>query len=277
MTQDRDSAGRVCGNNADFQIQLPYWSKIKFAASRTVSGAVFNYIIPAGTTVSAFSYGRNQSKGSAGFTAADGNAVDSDTNIAKGGETIAGESVQIDGISIMPMPAGTDGAAGATTPDLRIQDDRMLAALMSLCSCKIRLDTRGLLDLGPPIFLPGGGGLEGRAAKLSSWSGLAGDNYDQGFVNNGLATKGNSFGMKYPIWWNAYGADSLLFIDFVVNRNIVLWSGGDTDNRFGNVAASNLPGAVATGTPGYTFPATIMTEWAIVLHGEVVGPRSRTI
>ena len=283
MADDRQITGSHCGDNQGFKIQLPYWSKIKFSAARALSaGGVagvgpFNYVVATGTTATAFSYGRGQAKTQAGFTAADGNAVDSDTNIAKGGETIAGESLKISGISVMPCPAGTDGAAGALAPDLRLQDDRLLAALFCFCSVKMRLNVRGILDFGPAMFMPGAGGLEGRAARLSSFTALAGDMEDQGFPRNGLPTRGNAFGLPDPIWWNDEGNDSLVFIDFIVNRNIVIWSGGDVDNNLPNVVRSNLPAAVATGTPGYTFPSVIMSELIVSLHGEVVGARSAVI
>lgn len=267
-----------CGDNTMFDITLPYYSKGKLLASRVSDGAGhFSYVINAGTTIAFFSYGRNQPKLSAGFTAADGNATNSDTNIVKSGETINGESLRISGLSFVIMPAGTDGAAGTTAPDLRLVDKNLVAAIWSFCSLQCQINARGFLDFGPLIFMPGACGIDGRAPTLSDQNALAGAMIDGGFASNGLPSAGNAFGFDNPIWWNDDGADSNITFTLRVDRNIVLWSGGDVDNKKSNTAANNVAGAVATGTEGYTFPSVVMVEIMCRLHGQVLGERSRTI
>lgn len=277
-----NSKGVPCGDNQAFKVQLPYWSKIKFRASRTSAtrddgSTVFVYNIAVGTKPLAFSYGRGQPKVSGGFTTADGNAVNSDTNIAKNGETINGESVEIKSLSALPLPAGTDGDPTATNgPDLRLQDDHLVAMLSSCVSVQFIFNARAILDYGFPLMMPGSGGLSGRAPNLSNQSGLAGAPNDAGFVSNGAPAMGNSFGLPDSLWWNDDGNDSLISIGFNVDRPVVIWSGGDVDNKQPNVEGNNTP-AVATGTQGYVYPSILMSEWSVHLHGTVWGARSRNI
>jgi hypothetical protein len=275
---DRFHGNVPCGNNNMFDITLPYYSKGKVSAARTSDGAGhFSYVVAAGTIVSFFSYGRGQPKLSAGFSANDGNASNSDTNILRPGETINGESLRITGLSFVIMPAGTDGAAATTGPDLRLVDKNLVAALFSFCSLQCQINARGYLDFGPLILMPGAAGLEGRAPTISDNNALAGSMIDGGFVNNGMPNAGNAFGFDAPIWWNDDGADSNITFNLRVDRNIVLWSGGDVDNKQGNTTANNLAGEVATGTQGYNFPSIVMCEILCRLHGQVLGERSRTI
>jgi len=267
------------GTNADYVISLPYYSKVKYRAPRVGAGAgPFTYTIPVGTKVSAFSYAKQQLKTSGGFTTLDGNATDSDTNLEKGAETIAGEKVHVTGISIMPQAAGTDVPAAGAAPDLRLQDSTLMAALGSLVSVTLNLNSRLRFLLGVKTMLPGGGALYGVAPNMANFLALAGDPNSQGFPGNGIPARGNQYGFPEGIVWNPAGSgDSLLTVDFEVNRTIVVFSGGDIDNPLSNVAASNLPAVVATGTRGYTFPTIIMSEWLVQLHGFVEGPRSRAI
>lgn len=267
-----------CGDNNMFDITLPYYSKGKLSATRTSDGAGhFSYVITAGTQIAFFSYGRGLAKVSAGFSAADGNASNSDTNIVRPGETINGESLRITGLSFVIMPAGTDGAAGALAPDLRLVDKNLAAAVFSFCSLQCQINARGFLDFGPLILMPGAAGIDGRAPTISDQNALAGAMIDGGFANNGLPSAGNAFGFDNPIWWNDDGADSNITFNLRVDRNIVLWSGGDVDNKKGNTAANNLAGVVATGTEGYAFPSVVMVEIMCRLHGQVLGERSRVI
>src|SRR6185295_11257775 len=237
----------------------------------------FAYSVVSGTKESAFSYGRKQLRTSAGFTTADGVASDSDTNIYEGSKCIAGKQVHITGVSVMPMDVGTD-VNDDDEVVLRRTDRDLLAAFMDFSIARIKFNGREDLDLGVPAMLPGGGGLYGRAALNAGLrSDLAGDIEDAGFVANGLPTRGNYMGFPEGLIWNDVGPDSLMTIDFVLTRDLTIYSGGDIDNKRTNDDADNDPGEVATGTRGYTFPTVIMLEAMVQLHGMVTGKRSGNI
>lgn len=258
--------GAPCGDNSNnaFILTLPYFSKVLWTFDK-VAGV---YVLEKGTSVDAFCYGVSETRVGAGYSTADGVGTIADTNLAKGRETINGETLEIHGISISPLEQSVhtpDGGSQIVQP----QDYTLLGLLMANVSVSMMLNTRGRLNLGIPRMVPGASGLYGHAARVTDYTGSAGDPVDRGFVSNGMPIKGNAFNMDDPIYWNDDGADSLISLNFELQRNISFAPSAD-------VAGDVDPGNVANNQYDFDSPDTLISEWVIEFHGKVLGERSRT-
>lgn len=263
------------GANQGFVIALPYWSVVRLRLLRSgAPGGPYSYTLRAGTKVQAFSYGRGGDKTAAGFSAADGPALDRDTNIAKAYETINGEALTITGMSVIALQSAISGEDA----NLRLADEKLVKAIFEQCLVRMKLNVRGEFDFGLPIFLPGSAGLEGSGRAASSYRALAGDmsTYALG-PNNGTPLRANTYALPDNIVWQDQGSDSLFQVNFVFEKDIIIWSGDDVDNKLVDVAADNAFDSVATGTDGYNFPSELIQDMCVQLHGVIEGQRSRTI
>lgn len=254
--------------NQEYQLALPYYSKVKFFAPRVGAGAgPFTWTIGAGTISNAFSYGIGEAKVPAGFIADDGPATGSDTNLERGSQTISGELLHITGIAVSPQPMGSHVVAAVNR--LRAHDYHVMAAISSMTSLRLIMNSRQVYLLGNPLMIPGAGGLAGSGKNLSGLHAYSGDQVDVQFGSNGVAARANYYAIPEGIFWMPQGSrDSQLQLEFRIDRNLIFTSGGDIDNAAANVVA-------AAGVSAWTYPLEIVSEWMCQLIGSVVGPRTR--
>lgn len=267
--------------NQFYILPWPYHSRIKFVANRAVSrtGTGFEYVVPAGTTLSAFSYAIGEVGEAAGYTAADGIATPNMTNIESARETIAGDRVLIQGIALIPLPAAQHRAAAADAfVRTRLADAVFLAALISSLSVDVTLNGgRNRFRAGMPLMIPGNGGLLGGAVDNVHTRPFNGPQPQQQFAANGWPTISNYYPLPQGLVWNPTGkAQSLLAVNFVVDRLIELQS-GTYEVPEANIAGDNAPANVATGVQQYTFPTELVQEFQVVLVGLTDGPRGEAI
>jgi hypothetical protein len=215
----------------------PYYSKVKFIGTRAVSGGGFTYTMAQGVVLRAFSYSTQETKIGAGFTAADGLANISDTNLTTRNQTTGGQNVLIHGIALN----GDEN--------------------------RYRLGTIGML--------PGAGGLMGGSEDASGDNSVAGKAKSLQFPTNGWPVKSNFFRVPEGlVWRNQSNSDSNLNVVFTTQRPIQVFSGGSPQNIVGDIAVDNAPANVAT-AEGYAYPTELAVELMVFMVGEVIGPRSR--
>lgn len=265
----------------------PYYSRVKFFAERVGgAGGPYSYVIPRGTETTAFSYAVDDPMVSAGFTATDGNATSSDTNLTNRRQTTGGQSVLIHGIGIQPLPSFLhvpSSAAGGTPPNVRKVDATLLAALFESVSVNLKLNGgENGFRLGSLGQIPGAGGLCGSSNDITGASGLAGEDKNIGFATNGKATRANWFRVPEGLVWRQQGnSDANLDVRFRVERTITIFSGGSAEAQaLGgglDAAADNDPANVATGQTAQAYPTEIGVELMVHLLGKVKGPRSRAV
>lgn len=231
-----------------------YYSRVHIAAT-SLAGNV--YTVAAGSTFNAFSYGRN---GNDMATAGQAGTLSTpcDTNILTANQTIAGESVIIEGIGILALSAS---------------DANLLKQLDQQVSVTIK--TNGTTDylLGIPSMVPSPGGLFGSS---EAWS-VAPSIPDQlsrsvGAMSNGIPHVSNYLPLPEPMLWSSAGhGDSNFNIQLKVERAV------NTIVQFGAAArtATNVTPAVGP-VAAYTPPTAAQTfvDYMIVLIGPTVNPLS---
>lgn len=253
----------------------PYFSKVKFRAPRA-GAAPSTYDIPAQTVVRAFSYGIGESMLAAGWPNANDLATFADTNLITRQQTNSGQNVHVYGIACQVLAGVGDLAAGDALPHrFRLSDGRLLAALWESVSVSIVFNgTEQQYRLGTLGMVPGAGGLNGGAFDNAGLIALAGEPRCVEFPANGMPARSNFFRVPEGLIWRDQGADSLLSVEFRVERAIRIPTGGSAENNVGNVAASNAPAAVATGTEGYAYPTELCVGLMVHLVGHVEGDRT---
>jgi hypothetical protein len=255
----------------------PYYSKIKFVAERVGDApGPYTYVVQRGLEIRAFSYRVNGDKVSAGFTAADGPANRSDTNLTNVNQTTGGQNVLIHGIALQLLPAGlhlADGeAAAGVSQRLRLADHRFVAALWEAVSVTLSLNgDENLFRLGVMGMLPGAGGVAGSSEDGSGRNALNATQKDLGFATNGWPVRSNFFRVPEGlIWRNQSNADANFNLVFTVERPLELFSGGSPENNL----ADQDP--VVDTSIGYAYPTELVCEVMTFLVGEVIGPRTRS-
>ena len=236
---------------------FPYYSRVLFRAEAEeatidmAAGVVYDF--PAGVKRIAFGYAQGQDWDIAGATPAlDGRATFAETNLAKPGETIAGESLEIQGIAISIEPAITDGEYYTCA--------RLVSQIAT--NVEISLSLNGganAFQLGTLTQLAGAGGLTG--AGFDSVGGFVAQN-TFGSVSNGWAVRSNYYRLPEGLVWTPAGdSDSLLHVIFETSRFFRLFEGGDREN---------FPGAQARTAPDY-----VAALFKVHLIGRQRSPRSR--
>lgn len=268
-----------------YELPFPYYSRVKFAATRVDIGGggtgPWTYTLDANLSVSAFSYAIGAPATQAGYTAADGNATRTMTNLENPRQTIAGDRLWITGIGVIPLDAAQHKTDAADTfVRSRLKNGLFLAALMSSLSLELSLNGgRSRYKMGPAFLTPGPGGLLGNGND----SGLAQPHPFNGpfpidtYASNGWPTRTNYFPVSGGLAWNPAGNDqSSLEIIFTVDRKIELVTGG-YENQQANIAANNDTSVVnppATGVEAFVWPTEEVQEFCVVLIGITDGPRS---
>lgn len=250
-----------------FEVPFPYFSTVKLATRVTGDG---DFVLPRGTVVSAFSYGRGQLKTAAGFTTEDGEATEADTNLTQQGQTVSGEMVHILGMACQIVPRSLDIAPGATDRVIAAPDSEFLGALFESLSLELSLNGgRETFQLGTLGMVPGAGGLVGGGIPTNQPPGLdQNQQIAELFPNNGLAVGNNTFRMPRGIKWRPQGQrDSQLSIIFRNTREIVI-------SQAAPRLADNTPAEVATGVEAYTPPDVLAVTIKVFLDGLTTSPRS---
>jgi hypothetical protein len=258
-----------------YRLPWPYFSKVKFVATRTGEhGGPYVYTVPTGRR-RAFSYSIDQLRIAAGYTQADGVATPCDTNLTAQSQTTSGEEVAVRGIAITPMPAGYHRDDDSDPHTIRPCDYSLLAALDGAVSCELVMNSNQRYNLGLLHFLAGAAGFCGGSPDLLGPQALAGANKALPYSQNGWPVRSNYMRIPDGFVWRPSGEpDAQLNVVFEVQRQVTLYSGGSPENNLSDVAADNAFDSVATGTEGYSYPEQLIVELAVELIGVVTSGRS---
>jgi len=224
-----------------------YYSRVRFACTTITS---YSYVVPAGTSVTAFGYGKGQDMAAGGISGT--RACASDTNITQPNQTSSGESVIIEGISIILL--------SSSDYNLAKQLDPFVSVTM------VTNNTTNYL-MGIPSMLPSCGGLYGAGEAWSVSPSLADVvSRNIGALSNGVPHQSNFFPLPEPMVWTPAGqGDS--------NLGVIL----NVEHAVGTIAQFSAPARTATtGVVAYTPPTAAQTfvDYMVVLIGQVVNPLS---
>lgn len=223
------SAGFAPPQPGGYVTSFPYYSTVVFRASAgTATG--YGYVFAQGEERKAFAYAEGAEWTIAGATTAlDGRATFSETNLTKPNETIAGESVEIQGIAIQVQPAVTDG--------LRFMQSRLLAQIAT--NVEVALSLNGgsnAYKLGTLGQIPSAGGLTGIGLsniedEVTVNAVVQAPPIAFGFAQNGWPVRSNFYRLPEGLIWRPAGeVDSMLQVIFRNSRGFSLFKGGDPEN-----------------------------------------------
>ena len=194
-------------------LPLPYWSTVRFQSVRA-AGPPVSFAVAAGER-KAFAYAIGQSLQIAGFNAAYGNALESETNLLRQSETRDNADFWIWGIGCYLTPESEPALAR------RIWRDT---------SVRISLNGTTQIPLGTLEMFPGAGGLYGQGVSFIKSPEIntpgAVDNGTGAimpFVNNGNPMAGDFLRLNQPFKWASVGnngADSTLVMSFILQRGV---------------------------------------------------------
>lgn len=192
---------------------LPYWSTVRFQATRTGAGP-YAYAIPAGTSLKAFGYGIGGNAVGAGFGASVSPTL-AETNLTKASETLDNADVFIWGLAFEVCPGGMADLAAPIWRNVSVQ---------------LSLSGTDTLRVGTLHKYPSAGGLFGAAPSnavagfLSTTQGA-----DLSYLQNGNPMGGNFGRFSQAFRWNAAGSaakDTSLVISLTV-ENAISVAGND--------------------------------------------------
>ena len=173
-----------------FRLWNNYYSIVRFLAIVSVNGATTTLTFQQNEQ-RPFSYRINDALTGAGFEPAIGNATEAETNLTAAGQTIAGEQLQVDGISLMPSS---------------ITDIGLWKQLIANMSVVISMDGDShRYRLGRPDMIPASGGTFGSSPTSTILPGLAESvSFDSGF-SNGWPVVDNFYPFPQPLMWTPTG------------------------------------------------------------------------
>lgn len=237
-------------------LDLQYWSKIRFQATRA-AGPPATFTIDT-TTRKAFAYAIGQDMAVAGRSGTI--ATQADTNLLSPSQTRDNSDYWIEGLSAF------------VTPD---SEPSLLARLFAECDVEIALNGTQSIPIGRIEMFPGAGGLYGAGRSFIKQPDLAtpgasnnGTGAVFGFVQNGNPMAGNFRRFAQPFKWAAIGSsgtDSALTVSCTPRRQIVE-TGVATRAAAAGVSAYDPP--AATGDIG------TYVDVVFQLHGVQVTKRS---
>jgi hypothetical protein len=167
-----------------------YYSVVRFQATVNVVGAVTTLTFGVGE-LRPFSYRINDLLTAAGFDPTFGNATDCETNLVKAGETIAGEQLQVDGISLM---------------NSSITDIGLWKQLIANISVVISMDGDShRYRLGRPDMIPGSGGTFGAGVTPTLLPDLGQSLKTDNAFSNGWPVVDNFYPFPQPLLWTPSG------------------------------------------------------------------------
>lgn len=173
-----------------FRLWNNYYSVVRFQSTVSVVSGVTTLTFPAAEQ-RPFSYRINDPLTSAGFDASFLNATDAETNLVKAGETVAGEQLTVDGISIMPSS---------------ITDIGLWKQLIANMSVTISMDGDShRYRLGRPDMICGSGGTFGNGQTPTLVPDLASSQFIDSSFSNGWPVVDNFYPFPEPLVWTPSG------------------------------------------------------------------------
>lgn len=227
-----------------------YYSIVRFSAQVSVAAPTTTLTFVPGEQ-RPFSYRINDPLTAAGFDVTFGNATDCETNLVTSGQTIAGEQLQVNGISIMPSS---------------VTDIGLWKQLVANISVVISMDGDAQrYRLGRVDMIPGSGGTFGSGRSPTLLPDLASSlNTDSAF-SNGWPVIDNYYPFPQPLMWTPSGeTDS--------NFNVVL-------RLVRQQVISETARTAATGVAPFTPPTGVgqfgsFVDFMVRLHSDQTFARS---
>jgi hypothetical protein len=233
-----------------FRLWNNYYSVVRFQSTVNVVGAVTTLTFPV-QELRPFGYRINDPLVAAGFDPTFGNATDAETNLVKAGETIAGEQLTVDGISLMPSS---------------ITDVGLWKQLIANMSVVISMDGDShRYRLGRPDMIPGSGGTFGAGVTPTLLPDLSQSLKTDSAFSNGWPVVDNFYPFPQPLVWTPSGeTDSNFNVVLKLVRQQVLVETGR---------------AAAAGVAPFTPPTAAgqfgtFVDFMCRLHSEQRGARS---
>jgi len=256
-----------------YVLSFPYYSAILLSAARSATPGAANYTIAQGlNTFRAFSYAYDTGNANTAGFPAGMIASRAETNLGNPNTTNAGDTVEISGIAIQPIPSFPRLTDPVGYVQDMLSDARFLAVCSGAVSIRLALNAgREGYDMGIVPMIPGAGGLEGAGLDNLGAQAIQGGRLDFGFATNGRAQSNNYFEMPEGVVWMPQGKrDSMLNVTFTINRNIIAYTGGDLANN----ATQGADVPPAGGIRGYVYPAIVGAALMVHLKGRTIGPRT---
>ena len=239
------------------KLNLPYFSRVRFRS--LLAGG--EYVLEAGSKVTAFSYGLHSEMGAAGFPR---QATDSDTNLINSSKTKGGETVRIDGFSVVAVPSAYSleppAPAAPVGPTLHVSDADYLAGILSQCHVSFSLKAGSVHhQYGPGLLIPQQIGLSGSGITSMTDAPLQSGTPTRHFATSGWPYAGNIYRLPIPYYWTPSGdVDSAIGIEIAIPQRLV-WS---PPVRAG-----------AAGVQAQQPPPQVIQEFLVVLASESVEGR----
>ena len=233
-----------------FRLWNNYYSVVRFQA-------IVSVVAPTTTLtfqqqeLRPFGYRINDSLVQAGFDPTFGNATECETNLVKAGETIAGEQLEVDGISLMPSS---------------VTDIGLYKVLIANLSVVVSMDGDAhRYRLGRPDMIPGSGGTFGGGPTSTIVPDLISSvSFDTSFAN-GWPVVDNFYPFPQPMIWTPSGeTDS--------NFNVVLRL--VRQQVFAQTARAGADGIAPFTPPTVAGQFGTFIDIMVRLHSEQRGARS---
>lgn len=191
-----------------FRLWNNYYSVVRFQAQVSVVGTVTTLTFPA-QILRPFSYRIGDNLIVAGFDPTFGPATDCETNLTKGGETIAGEQLQIDGLSLM---------------NSSVTDIGLWQQLIANISVNIAFDGDAhKYRLGRPDMIPGSGGTFGAGRTPTLLPDLQSSMNTDSAFSNGWPVIDNFYPFPMPLIWTPSGeTDSNFNVVLTLVRQVIV-------------------------------------------------------
>ena len=203
VTTQRTKARRDMGvPHQQYKLWNAYYSVIRFAGTVSTNGGNTLVTWQGGTELRPFSYRIGDVLTTAGFPAAFGQATQADTNLVKASETLAGEQLDVHGISLMPSLT-TDTGGWAYLSD-------SMSAVISMDGDQRRY------RIGRPYMIPASGGSYGFPSSVITPFAI-------GAWSNGVPDIGNFYPFPEPLLWTSSGqTDSNFNVVLRLERTVVV-------------------------------------------------------
>jgi hypothetical protein len=228
-----------------------YYSIVRFQAAVSVAAPITTLTFPAGTELRAFSYRINDPLTSAGFDASFGNATEADTNLVTAGQTIAGELVKVNGLSLMP--------SGITDIGLWQQVEANVSVVISMNGDSQRF------KFGRMMMVPGAGGTFGAGTTSTTPPPLDSAFTTASGFSNGWPDIANFYPFPMPMIWSPSGeTDSNFTVVLKLVRQVVVVE----------TARAAAAGVQAFAPPTAVGQIGTFVDVMVRLHSDQTSPRS---
>lgn len=236
-----------------------YYSRGRVIPTLTDAGGGLTLVTYARGSFDFFAYSAGQIMDAAqlGGTSGAFKATKADTNLVGApAQTIGGDHVEIEGISIQVVP--------------RCYAARAIGLVFAESCVSFYYDGQKLgLQMGPAYFLPGKNSLYGLQQDVSVPTTQSGDNPLFGFISNGAPTIHNFMRIPEHLHWNAAGqVDSNLTVRFDQTR--------DVSFTLPAARGAEPPTTTFAGVPAWAQPsaADLTVDIICLLHSVQTGDRS---